>query len=380
MSSAFLAPVFAAPGMRIRGLTVPNDAVARNVVGPALPQARDEAAGPQASKAKKNGKPTTPHNPMAPAERVQLQKNAETVKKLEGIFSFRHKDRTSKANKLTGLESHRFARAMYRVMLLLEKIEEARHAMLSEYPTPQLLEIRAAVAFLHELIGEVLDEDDFDRLKDICIATGPTVILRAHGTRRSDVFEEALEVEVMSSGEDNALFSGFFSTPLERILEDRDVEPPESAMDAILDGVIVHSDACAQCGVVSELWNEANWENLISVDFCALLQGKLNENEVEAEALVELCMSPKGSPDVVVAEIYDMLTPEFAAWKKDESVCSGCLDKLIGAHLHLWLYKRKIADGWKATQNCWYGYNCKTQVQKSTMPRTKTFHLCTPIR
>jgi hypothetical protein len=54
-------------------------------------------------------------------------------------------------------------------------------------------------------------------------------------------------------------------------------------------------------------------------------------------------MSPKGSPDIVVAEIYDMLTPEFAAWKKDESVCSGCLDKLIGAHLHLWLYKRKIA-------------------------------------
>jgi hypothetical protein len=48
----------------------------------------------------------------------------------------------------------------------------------------------------------------------------------------------------MSSGEDNALFSGFFSTPLERILEDRDVEPPESAMDAILDGVVVHSDAC----------------------------------------------------------------------------------------------------------------------------------------
>jgi hypothetical protein len=61
----------------------------------------DEAAGPSRhQKAKKNGKPTTPHNPMAflesesvgklsPAERVQLQKNAEIVKKLEGIFSFR---------------------------------------------------------------------------------------------------------------------------------------------------------------------------------------------------------------------------------------------------------------------------------------------------
>jgi hypothetical protein len=47
---------------------------------------------------------------------------------------------------------------------LLEKIEEARHAMLSEYPTPHLLEIRAVVAFLHELIGEVLDEDDFERV------------------------------------------------------------------------------------------------------------------------------------------------------------------------------------------------------------------------
>jgi hypothetical protein len=92
-------------------------------------------------------------------------------------------------------------------------------------------------------------------------------------------------------------------------------------------------------------------------------------------------MSGTCDAPVVVAEIYDMKTSEFAAWKKDESLCSACLDKLIGAHLHLWLFKRKVqgpspictrrrsadgssVDGWTPTQNCWYGYNCNTQVHK----------------
>ncbi|KAJ6560102.1 hypothetical protein B0H19DRAFT_1146502 [Mycena capillaripes] len=490
MSSAFLAPVSAGPSMRIRGVDVPNDvlgtvlssspdfdtlraamgvcstwhrafethpksvvlAVARNIVGPALPQAvrflrypypektqnhwgdaeedggeeeedpeateddsEDESAGPskrKAQKAKKRG--PAPHNPMAflesksigqltPAERMRLQKNAETVHRLEEIFSLRYKDRNLKKSKLTGLESHRFARAMYRVMLycelfylplnlddidsmedddgVLDKIQKARHTMLNEYSTSELLEINAVVAFLRELISEAVDDDDFERLKDICLATGPTVILHADRDRSTDPFEEALEVEVMSSGENNALFGGFFSKPLETIWEEREVEPPAFSMDAILDEVIGQSDKCAQCGVVGgvKLWTEANWENLISVDFCALLLGKLNENEVETEALVDLLMAPTCGAEVVISEIFDMRTPEFFGWKREDSLCSACLDKFIGGHLHLWLYKRKVADGWKATQNCWYGYNCKTQVHKINHGKEKN-HLCVPLR
>ncbi|KAJ7792355.1 hypothetical protein B0H14DRAFT_2931545 [Mycena olivaceomarginata] len=486
MSSAFLSPVSAGPSMQIRGLLIPAGVlgrilssspdfgtlhaglrvcstwhrafqtqpnilldVARNVAGPALPQAvrfirypypektpndwasedggdeedpeateddsEDGGDGPAKKKKQKAAGKSVAHKPMAflesesigqlsPEERVRLETNAETVAKLERIFSIRYKDRSSKTSKLTELESHRFARAMYRVMLycelfylplnlddidamefnepgVLEKIAKKRHAMLDEYPTSDLLEIRAVVEFLHGMISSVLDSESFERLQDICLATGPAVILEAYKKKSEDVFEEALEPEVMTSGEENELFDGFFSKPLEKIWEEREEMPPASALDAILDGgVQPQTDTCAQCGSVgTELWSEANWENRISVDLCALLPGKLNENEVEAEALVEQLMSPAGTTDVVVAEIYDMLTPQFTAWRKDESLCSACLDKLITAHLHLWLHERKVAGGWKATQNCWYGYNCKTQVHKASHAKEKN-HLCTPIR
>ncbi|KAF7352190.1 hypothetical protein MVEN_01182300 [Mycena venus] len=487
MSSAFLAPMSAGPSMQIHGLTIPNDvlghilssspdfdtlhaalsvctawhrvfethpksvleAVARNVMGPALPQAvrfirypypekspndwpsadrggeeedpeatedsDDEMDGGASKKKKKAGKPN-PHNPMAflesesigqlsPEERVRLQKNADIAEKLEVIFSRKYK----KAKKLTALESYRFRRAMYRVMLycelfylplnlddidamednepgVLDKIQEARHGMLNEYSTPDLFEVLAVVEFLNVIISEVVDEEDFERLKDICIATGPAVILEAYTARSSDVFEEALEVEVMTSGEDNALFGGFFSTPLERIWEERDEEPPADGMemDAIIEEIDLQPDACAQCGaLVKPLWSEANWHKRISVDFCVLLPGLLNSNELEAEALVELLMGPTGTADVVISEIYDSLltkpTSEWTKWKKEDSLCEVCLDKLLGAHLHLWAYGRKVKGGWKATQNCWYGYNCKTQVHKPNHAKEKN-HLCTPIR
>ncbi|KAJ7098583.1 hypothetical protein B0H15DRAFT_821305 [Mycena belliarum] len=420
--------------------------VAHNVVGPALPQAirflrypyppktenswgsdnedrdeeddeateddtDDEDDAPKKSKppmAKEKKVPaSSPESDdigdLSPEERARLQKNAGLVNELEDRFSLRHKDRTSKTSQLTALESHRFARAMYRIMLYcevfylplnlddidsmedeeddIEKIQKARQKMLEEYSTAELLEIRDAVDFLHELIKEVLDDDDdFDRLKDICIATGPKIVLQAYLARRSEVFEEALEPEVMTSGEENPFFGGFFSIPLETLWTKRKVDPPKSQWDAILDEVRGQSDTCTQCGVVAgfKLWNEANWQNLINVDFCALLMGKLSENDVETAALIDLFMSTCDSV-VVVSEIFDMRTTDFAAWKKSDDLCSTCLDKLIAAHLHLWLFKRKVADGWKPTQNCWYGYSCNTQVHKRNHAKEKN-HLCVPIR
>ncbi|KAJ6555350.1 hypothetical protein DFH09DRAFT_1165238 [Mycena vulgaris] len=470
MSSVFLTPMPVA-GMRIRGATLPSDilshflaaspsfdtlhaavgvcktwhgvfaahprsimlSVARNMVGPALPQAvrvlrypypektpndwgtreeeeEGEAEDSSATEDDTEDEDDAPKESddigdLSPEERMRLQKNAAIVNQLEDIFSLRHKDRTSKTSQLTALESHRFTRAMYRVMLYcelfylplnlddidsmedepeeLEKIQKARHAMLNEYTTSELLEIRAVVAFLHELIGEVVDEGDADRLKDICIATGPAVVLEAYLAKAAEPFEEALEPEVMGSGEDNALFGGFFSRPMEEIWSKRNAKLPPSEWDALLDEVCGKNDACAQCGVVAglDLWSAANWQNLINVDFCALLAGNLGKNDIEAAPLVDLFMSravPCGA-EVVVAEIYEMKTPAFAAWKKDEGLCSACLDKLIGAHLHLWLYKRKVQDGWTPTQNCWYGYNCNTQLHKRNHAREKN-HLCAPVR
>ncbi|KAF8200424.1 hypothetical protein K438DRAFT_1821947 [Mycena galopus ATCC 62051] len=411
--------------------------VACNLLGPALPYAmlvirykipvsedkRDDEEDPEAAE----------DGELSPEERMRLQRNAETVAKLEKFFSFEHNGR----RKLTGPEYHRFARAMYRVMLycqrfyhpltlhdmraveaepgLLDKIQASRYAMLDEYSTPHLLEIQAVVVFLYQLIDETLDQDEWYRLRDICFATGPAVILQAYVEQSSTVYEQALEEGVMASGEDdeeNALFYEFFFNPLEKVFDKREVEAPEMDLepgfadifdmdailveddedededeailqdneDTILDEDIPQIAECAQCGVDAELWNESNWENRTSADLRTLLPGRLNGNKVETEALVEILTSPTGTTDVVISEIYAMLEPEYVSWEKDESLCSACLDKLIGAHLHLWFYKRKVAAGnWKTTENCWYGYNCNTQVHKMSHAREKN-HLCKPIR
>ncbi|KAJ6517946.1 hypothetical protein C8R47DRAFT_1231619 [Mycena vitilis] len=503
MSSAFLTPVSAGPGMRIRGVDIPHDvlgsilasapdfdtlhaavrvcstwhrvfethptsvllAVARNVAGPALAQAmcvlrypypektpngwgdgegegedgdEMEVDDPEATeddsdeegvkiKPKKKTKGAAPPNAVSiyesvgqltPQERMQLQENAATVRVLEDIFSLRYKDRTSKSSTLSPRESHRFARAMYRIMTFcarfylplnlddidsmadedgtIDAILDARHAHLDAFPTDELLQLRAVVAFLHELIGEVLDdEEDAERgsnllfrplgLKDICLATGPEVILAAHRARTTDAFEAALEPEMLSSGEDNALYGGFFEGPLARIWEERDVVVRDKEgvdADVILDGEegvgVVKEDKCAQCGLVvsgdARLWTESTWPTLISIDFCALLPGLLPQNEVEAAALVPLLMHPNRGAAVVLRGIFDdgLLAKEYKGkWKKSDTLCGGCLDTLVGAHLHLWLYERKVEDGWKPTQNCWYGYNCKTQVHKIVHARNK---------
>ncbi|KAJ6465545.1 hypothetical protein C8R47DRAFT_1155012 [Mycena vitilis] len=145
-------------------------------------------------------------------------------------------------------------------------------------------------------------------------------------------------------------------------------------------------DTCAQCGADGgKLWTKSSWPTLLSIDFLSLLPGHLPANEVEAAALVPLLMHPaRGGAGRVVGEIFDLIedTPEFkdkAGWKRGDALCEGCLEKLVGDHLWRWAYERKVEDGWKPPQNCWYGYNCKTQVHSITHARDKN-HLCVPIR
>ncbi|KAJ7715012.1 hypothetical protein DFH07DRAFT_1015424, partial [Mycena maculata] len=332
---------------------------------------------------------------LSSEERGKLQKNAEIVYKLESIFSLRHKDRTSMASELTVLESHRFACAMYRIMLYcelfylpvniddidsmagqpaLQRIWGKRYALLSGLPTQELLEMRAVVAFLHELIAGVPDAESQPFVPSLliytCLATGPAVILKAYSDRKFELFEDALEPDVANLDETSIFFGGFLSRPLDSIWAERGVaRPPSDGLDsAILDDVLGKNDTCAQCGVVAglRLWSEA------------ILEGKLNFNPIEAHLLMKMFESTCPA-DVVIAGIHDMKTAPFAGWRHDQSLCAACLDKLIGAHLHLWLYERKVQSDWTPTDNCRDGYDCKMQVHNDKHAADKN-HLCAPTR
>jgi hypothetical protein len=76
--------------------------------------------------------------------------------------------------------------------------------------------------------------------------------------------------------------------------------------------------------------------------FRAQFKGNLSKNQHEIDVLEAVFLSRTDRSRSVVEEIHDVKTPAFAAWAEEGDLCSACLDKLVSAHLHLWLLKRKV--------------------------------------
>ena len=216
-SKAFHAVFQAHPNSIIR-------AISYNLVGPALPQAirymrykakkpdsdddsdgsatedSDEEEGEKAESKKQ----TTPPAPepestlIAPIKHTEIESlinNHTVVKKLEDLFSrkcvsiilfhghqstkllYRHKDRSFSSSALTSMESWRFRRAMYRIMLFAElfpwslyeeEYDEAEvdriiiqhRKFLEDFTTPELQELYSAALFLVELNQQMLARTD----------------------------------------------------------------------------------------------------------------------------------------------------------------------------------------------------------------------------
>ncbi|KAJ7752383.1 hypothetical protein B0H16DRAFT_1317503 [Mycena metata] len=167
-------------------------AVAYNIVGPALPQALrvvryeyhdDDDLFRKAADLSPNElaeKCPEDHTPsiITAEEKRKLQENSKIVDELEDVYSFTQKDRTSRTSVLTPDESHRFRRAMYRIMLYtgifrgdrydidqleelsdedIKHIQAQRTAVLSEFPTDELREIWAVVRFLRGVFEQTAD-------------------------------------------------------------------------------------------------------------------------------------------------------------------------------------------------------------------------------
>ncbi|CAK5278973.1 unnamed protein product [Mycena citricolor] len=296
---------------------------------------------------------------------------------------------------LPGAQRSRFYASVYRIMLyrevfylpvnlddidameeepaFLDRTRKERHDFLAAYTTSDLLDMRAVHAFMYDIIRDVVAEEhdsgveeEFERLKDICIAAGPAAVLKAHQDLALAPFEEAHEVEVLSSGENNAFFGGFITAPLTAILRDERHVPNSAVPWETFEGTLsAEDDFCSQCKVVAPLWSSKNWHRLIAVDLLALLPGKLNENDVEAEAILQILMHDKAHSRVdartLVAEIFDL---DERKKRADQCICLDCLHSIVGKYLVGWVYQRKVLGGWTPTGNCWYGWNCKTQVHK----------------
>ncbi|KAJ7727597.1 hypothetical protein B0H16DRAFT_251445 [Mycena metata] len=372
-------------------------AVAENVVGPALPDAVRVLRYSADST-------TTGSNEeidqLTKQEHRRLAANAAVASRLEVAFSLQYRDPLSPASQLTWTESWRFARAAYRIMLYckifgmpndedeVQNLQETRQdeivtqrvAVLDRYPTTELFELNAVLVFLRTIAmecgGDYFEgEDDIDEDTDILISTGPAVVLHAWEHENGGRMIETLGYTVLISGP-YTLLSEFFVGPLRQIWNNRDVSPPSSDAESLLDETSSYqSPPCDRCGLTSpnKLRCEQDWAGL-RLDVRDLFPGNLSQNFTEMELFEETKSSL--NQHTLISEIYMLKTHEFEDWTTSDALCDACLLRFLTAHLHLWLLNLKSKDG-DVPEDCPDGYECDVQT-KVTLHALTNNHLCAP--
>ncbi|KAF7344101.1 hypothetical protein MVEN_01699800 [Mycena venus] len=359
-----------------------NRSVAYNIVGPALPQALRVVRYPYDGYTS-DGDPSTmaevcpeDHDPsvITAEEKETLQENSRVVAVLEDIYSLTNKDRTSKTSVLTSEESWRFRRAMYRIMLychlfpgnryskeeidpsdeeLVDKIRKQRISILSDYPTDDLRELHSAVKFLCNIFDSVTNAQS--NVTEALLSTGPSGVLRAWQHRSYHVLEDDIDLMFFEDDEEIPIFikSTARTTPARVVL------PPGGL----------------------KLYTAANWDRF-PIILTNLLKNNLKLNQTVAQpfyaATAHLVNSDALGPflgDLFALKIHT--APAFDDWEKTDSYCFMCFTKFLEEHLWIWFLEERTKGGWTSPEDCWYGWNCRTQVHKPSHAETKN-HLCIP--
>ncbi|KAF8644677.1 hypothetical protein AX16_008337 [Volvariella volvacea WC 439] len=403
-------------------------AICYNVVGPSLPQAIRliRYKKPAAAESDLNNdtadafssapvpwSETDPISPITKDEVLQLVQNASIVNELEGIFVRRHKDRSLQA-KLSPFESWRFRRAMYRLMLfvktfsledlelsgdeeedvsVIEEIAEQQQSYLEEFPTDELKELFTVADFLSNLVCSMVADHGGsfeDWFEEAVLACGPGRILDAYKTaepyelegylQEQSIFEMDLDGEL-------APLVRYLLHPLEAIWGKRKAKPPEETTHwkSILEGCIIDSqDRCQNCDMTrgSELWNESNWETLqytrIGKNWLhTLFKGDLSRNTIELAFFDEIKDKPSFTYHNMMKRMFKTKLSGFDSWTEQDWLCMNCVKEFITSHLHLWFLEKKREERIPIpNDDCWYGYNCRTQRKKDHAQKLN--HLAAP--
>ncbi|KAJ6505363.1 hypothetical protein C8R45DRAFT_972466 [Mycena sanguinolenta] len=396
--------------------------VARNVVGPALPQALRVVRYPYSGYSPANDPSVMatacPEDSnitiLTAAEKTKLEENSLVVEKLEDVYSLLNKHRTSQKSFLTAQESLRFRRAMYRFMLfsnifpgsrylseeieeleddadpLFQKIYAQRTAILNEYSTVELQELLSASNFLLNVF------DDAARTRNhALLSTGPSGALRTWQARTCDGLEDELDFNFLDDADRVPLYDGYVSLPLKKIWiarnltvpneDDEEEEDLEPASKWILDSINGADDTCSQCDSLGglDLYTEANWFRFFDRDTIAdHLKERLTYNTTLTQPLKNLTGRFSETPEFIgpfISSLFIHRTDKFDGWEKEDSYCYVCLRKFVEEHLWRWLLAERVKNGWTPPENCWYGWDCRTQTLNLEHASTKN-HLCDPIK
>ncbi|KAF8656398.1 hypothetical protein AX16_002582 [Volvariella volvacea WC 439] len=354
-----------------------------------------------------------PTVPPSTYEQGILARNARLVGAWEDLFSYRHKDRTSKTTQLSAAESLRFQRALYRIMLVslvfgmsatpefttsVDRSSshvsgDGQRTLLNQFSSQELIQIERVANFL-KTIGRwiihiegsavgALDSYDFDGL---WLFAGPEFILRCYeegGNGFSDL-QQFLG--------DAVAYEGFLLRPVHEILKERGdyhQPPPGVAIRALLDHINGDTDECSHCKSEFELfpgmkrgvnlWNETNWDYIrgyIYMELPYYIPGKLSENQTE----IGLSKTLRSMDFLeLMTEMLECRGNEYQGWNKQKWVCFDCLGDFFTDTIPAWWLARKRREGARITSNCRDGHDCPLQVGPGGLAHAQQFnHLCKP--
>jgi len=323
------------------------------------------------------------------------------------FMTYRHKDRTSARSQLTEEECLRFRRAMYRFWMYCNLYEvpeyDFDHVLPRNYsavcvdflhaiPVDELYELARAAVF----VAETFHWGIMAR----CYTSDEPIESRSWYRNISALGPHAawehfvdMDVHITADVSEDGFFWNAYSTVLGR-LEVKVNEREEKLAKAILGQIPRHQDSCDRCHAVrgNDLWGTQNWDllrgDLNQLALIQLFPGNLRRNPVETKLFL-IATDPAflGYTYVQMMEQLFALPSDDSpgdAWSRDGSYCLGCVQVLFTERLLPWWYQRRragicFAEGPLPTENCWYGYNCRTMMHREAHAK-KLNHLCAPTR
>ncbi|KDQ62627.1 hypothetical protein JAAARDRAFT_203719 [Jaapia argillacea MUCL 33604] len=328
------------------------------------------------------------------SDACRLCKNSRVVAELEGLFSWRYKDRTSNSSCLSNSESFRFRRAVYRywayqiifgyeledrnedeLYVLEEEMESNRHdraSFLCTFPSQEVVEIAKAVDFLSSTVfwaATAVGQYHTDFVNFI-VACGPRLVLDCY--KKHD----------LPSWDMDGPDSDFVSDAITDSFRIRGFPSSwEQTEVALVDHINGSGDRCDRCHTVKglDLWNRTNYSYLKGRirDFTTHFPKYLCYNGWERLTAELHMIDPKFSSASMMHDIFEMA--ESVGWNEDDWLCFGCVQLLLEERLMQWWIEQKRKDGLPFEGDCWFGYKCREQMNDEGHARDFN-HLCQPTR
>ncbi|KAJ3766802.1 hypothetical protein FB446DRAFT_757070 [Lentinula raphanica] len=370
--------------------------------------------------------------PITPAESHKILANSKIVARLEDMFSFRYIDRTRSTSQLDSSESQAFCAAIYHLMLysaitdLREWINDADFEhdvnvyvgdyadyiengkkLLSILSTPELIRLHTVAEFLKEVLTWCVRAGGYsDDIRDLVLAAGPARILRCFDKQDYLMLEPLGEILDFFE-EELGLMTGILSRPHTSVLESRNVKPPADIAHSvsISSRVSEKNSQCDRCqqsfgfgahsrSTFTEISNGECYKlhitsqrNYGPQSIHRYLKNNLRHNSPE---VVSFTNEAKNLGASLLLHVWnDLWEMELVRqqplgqqplpdWTEDSYLCDTCFTSFLVENLWLW-WRYIKSDSEPLKENCWYGYDCRTQTH-NRIHAQKLNHLCEQTR